>query len=163
MTELIFKEIGGWATLELTNDISSYTFQASYVRSSGFNELLDALTVVAASNNTTATAIFDLETEGKLRMIFTHLPYYQVAGHWNTYLRLEVYAGIDWDAHDDVLTDLPVPQPVFQSIIPNKYYFINSIIKEFERVGKDAFSSWDNETWDERIQQLKEAVQQLPK
>jgi muconolactone delta-isomerase len=108
--------------------------------------LLDALTVVAASNNTTATAIFDLEAEGKLHLIFTHLPYYQVAGHWNTYLRLEVYEGIDWDAYDDVLTDLPVPQPVFQSIIPNKYYFISSIIKEFERVGKDAFSSWDNET-----------------
>ena len=73
-------------------------------------------------------------------------------------MKLEVFENIDWEQYEEEFANQTLPEPVFESIIPQVSQFAYYFIKEIERHGKAAFEGWDNELWEEQIKTLKDAI-----
>jgi len=146
-TEFKIKELTSWADIELICGQQKIEFSASYVYPDSFSELATALVDLKTKKKTSAVVTFDLERDGLLYFIFTTYP--------QELIRLSVYQHIVWDDYENLFEDQPMPVPIFESILPDIHYFSRMTATEFEKYGKEGFSAWENDFFDDRIIQMK--------
>ncbi len=166
-TRFIIKKITSWAVIELQWREQLFEANASYVRHSTFNDLLDAMVILLSADDVSATVTLERETDGEMLLVFNQFVYQQFApGVRNSYIKLTVYDQVDWDEYadkSDYDEEPPLPVPVFESLIVDKVLFAREVLEEYERHGRDAFEDFDNKHWDEKTEALRKAIKKARK